>query len=201
MSMLEKLASEGGRQAIIQRTLDRIFWWCEFFFICLPLFGAVLSTFAAGVWLVTTVSGIWAELDAYRLLGTASERSLPDFRSVVLNSIELLLIIPLPGIVGRVVYQTFGRFMNRENEPSRLNERELVVAKKLLLGSIVAVSATHMLDLALTETGDVWKYVPGALLIVAIGMFVKLGFSETRVVEEPKRVVTDLAPPPAGGTT
>ena len=78
--------------------------------------------------------------------------------SGLLHCIELLLLIPLPGIAGVVAYRSLRTYLDPAANDRSPVERERAMAKRLILGTLVAVAGTRMLHL----------YIDGTLLIVSI---------------------------------
>ncbi len=97
-----------------------------------------------------------------------------------LHGIELLLLVPLPGIVATVVYQSLGIFTNPAAEARESVEKYMAMAKRLVLGILVAVAATRMLDEFLQGEGAITRYACGGVLILSVAIFVAIALPERR---------------------
>jgi hypothetical protein len=96
----------------------------------------------------------------------------------LLHSIELLLLVPLPGIVGAVVYKNLGKFLNPAAVERVSAEREMSMAKRLVLGILVTVAGTRMLDDFLHGTSSLTLFACGAILIISVALYVAIALPD-----------------------
>jgi hypothetical protein len=124
-----------------------------------------------------------------------------EFESLIhhlLHGIELLLLIPLPVIVGLVVYKNLGSFTlfsvprlgkneKKKEQPEKkkspysryeISEREMGMAKRLMLGILSTVAATRMLDDFLHGRTDLRIYISGAIIIIAVAIYIAVALRE-----------------------
>lgn len=94
-----------------------------------------------------------------------------DLLSALLHSIELLLLVPLPGIVGIVAYRTLRLYVNPIATQRPSIETELEMAKRLVLGTLVSVAGTRMLIQLLEGKMELNLYISGGLLIVSLTFY------------------------------
>ena len=108
---------------------------------------------------------VWQDL--FRL----QEMTFQLLLSGLLHAIELLLLVPLPGIAGAVAYHTLRVYLDPETKEQRTAEQQMALAKRLTLGILVAVAGTRMLIALLESNVDLHLYGSGALLIAAITLY------------------------------
>lgn len=101
-----------------------------------------------------------------------------DLLHDLLHSIELLLLVPLPGIVGAVVYKNLGKFVNPAAVERISTEREISMAKRLVLGILVTVAGTRMLDDFLHGNTSLSLFACGAILIISVALYVAIALPE-----------------------
>ncbi len=101
-----------------------------------------------------------------------------DLLSALLHSIELLLLIPLPGIVGIVAYRNLRLYVNPIAKQRPSIETEFEMAKRLVLGTLVSVAGTRMLIQLLEGNIELNLYINGGLLIVSLTFFTVLALGK-----------------------
>jgi hypothetical protein len=107
-----------------------------------------------------------------------THESFPELLSALLHSIELLLLIPLPGIVGIVAYRNLRLYLNPIARQRPSIETELEMAKRLVLGTLVSVAGTRMLVQLLEEKMELNLYISGGLLILSLTFFTVLALGK-----------------------
>ena len=107
-----------------------------------------------------------------------THESFPELLSALLHSIELLLLIPLPGIVGIVAYRNLRLYLNPIARHRPSIETELEMAKRLVLGTLVSVAGTRMLVQLLEQKMELNLYISGGLLIVSLTFFTVLALGK-----------------------
>lgn len=96
----------------------------------------------------------------------------------LLNTIEFLLLIPLPGMVGMVVYKSIGTYTNPEAMQRDSTEREMALAKRLMFGILATVTGTQMLDQFLQGSRDLALFGSGAIIILSIAVYIAVALNE-----------------------
>lgn len=94
-----------------------------------------------------------------------------DLLSALLHSTELLLLVPLPGIVGIVAYRNLRLYVNPIAKQRPSVETELEMAKRLVLGTLVSVAGTRMLIQLLEGNMELNLYISGGLLILSLTFY------------------------------
>ncbi len=94
-----------------------------------------------------------------------------DLLSALLHSIELLLLVSLPGIMGIVAYRTLRFYVNPIAKQRPSIETEFDMAKRLVLGTLVSVAGTRMLIQLLEGNMELNLYISGGLLIVSLTFY------------------------------
>jgi hypothetical protein len=122
---------------------------------------------AASLWLAYECGHyIW-----HTLFHTSSTDIRP-LLSHLLHTIELLILIPLPGIVGVIAYRNLAAFAYPSSGAPLHVENEIALAKRLIMGLLAAVAGTRMLVEFLDGNADIMRYASGAILIGAVTLFI-----------------------------
>ena len=116
----------------------------------------------------------------YRHVFHITHEAFRDLLSALLHSIELLLLIPLPGIVGIVAYRNLRLYVNPIAKQRPSIETELEMAKRLVLGTLVSVAGTRMLIQLLEEKTELNLYISGGLLIVSLTFYTVFALGKGR---------------------
>lgn len=106
-----------------------------------------------------------------------SPASPKDLIHALLLSIELLILVPAPALVGMVAYKTLVQ-ISHPNEPDlAISEHQLRVAESLLVGLLVSVTGMTLLDSLFTDSASLEIFLCGGLLIavLAVVMYVYKG--------------------------
>ena len=103
-----------------------------------------------------------------------------DLLSALLHSIELLLLVPLPSIVGIVAYRNLRLYVNPVAKQRPSIETELEMAKRLVVGTLVSVAGTRMLIQLLEGKMELNLYISGGLLIVSLTFYTVLALGKGR---------------------
>lgn len=106
----------------------------------------------------------------WRYLFVLTHDDFPGLLSELLHGIELLLI-PLPGIAGVVAYRNLRTYLRPAANDRSPVERERAMAKRLTLGTLVAVAGTRMLTELLERNTDLHLYINGTLLIGSLTLY------------------------------
>lgn len=107
-----------------------------------------------------------------------THEAFPELLSALLHSIELLLLIPLPGIVGIVAYRNLRLYLNPIAKQRPSIETELEMAKRLVLSTLVSVAGTRMLIQLLEEKMELNLYISGGLLILSLAFYTVLALGK-----------------------
>lgn len=107
----------------------------------------------------------------WRYLFVLTHEDFQGLLSGLLHCIELLLLIPLPGIAGVVAYRNLRTYLDPAANDRSPVERERAMAKRLILGTLVAVAGTRMLIELLERNTELHLYLNGTLLIVSITLY------------------------------
>lgn len=89
----------------------------------------------------------------------------------LLLAIELLILVPVPAIVGIVTYRTLMRLADGQSMNLEESKYQVGLAEHLLIGLLVTVTGTTMLDLLITEEGTWLGFGGGAILVVSLSFF------------------------------
>ena len=121
-----------------------------------------LSFFALFLWLKSTASFFFfiEDTDAKNILHG------------LLISIELLLMVPVPAIIGVVVYQTLSNIADPRNPDLEKSYREVVIAKHILAGFLVTVTGTTLLDYLISERIDITAFICGLVLMIGLNFYI-----------------------------
>ncbi len=128
--------------------------------VCLAAYALSFVAFLA--WLYVTVTAVVSA-------------PVEDGKQVIhqlLQSIELLLIVPIPAVIGVVVYQTLIQVADPSNPQLEASHAQVSVAKSLLAGLLVTVTGTTLLDALILGNYDLEPFIGGALLIVGLSVYV-----------------------------
>jgi hypothetical protein len=135
------------------------------------------------VWGGCVVSGWLAYRTAefiYAHVFRITHEAFRELLSALLHSIELLLLIPLPGIVGIVAYRNLRIYVNPVARQRVSIEAEREMAKRLVLGTLVAVAGTRMLIQLLEEKAELNLYISGTLLIASLTLYTVFALGKGR---------------------
>jgi hypothetical protein len=113
----------------------------------------------------------WAEVTAGYVL-SLSHLEPQALISGLLHIAELLLLIPLPGIVGSVAFRNVRAFSDPKAQERDSAEQEIALAKRLILGILVTVTGTRMLIEFLEGHHDWHIYVNGAVLTLTVAAYI-----------------------------
>ena len=89
----------------------------------------------------------------------------------LLLSIELLILVPVPAIIGIVSYQTLSRLGNADAMNLEESKHQVGLAEHLLIGLLVTVTGTTLLDLLITGEGSWLSFGGGAILVACLSLF------------------------------
>jgi hypothetical protein len=140
---------------VVQKAMDRTIW-----VICISSFA--LSLLAFVVWLRSLIEfGI-----------EAHSVSTKDVIHKLLVSIELLMLVPMPAVIGVVVYQVLIRISNLSNPDLHASYRQTSLAKNILAGFLITVTGTTLLDYLIVGDFTWQPFVGGALLMLGLSAFI-----------------------------
>ena len=107
----------------------------------------------------------------WKYLFVLTHDTFQELLSGLLHCIEMLLLIPLPGITGVVAYRNLCTYLDPSASERSSVEKERDLAKRLIMGTLVAVAGTRMLIELLERNADIQLYVNGTLLIVSVTLY------------------------------
>ena len=128
--------------------------------ICLAAYGLSLAAFVA--WLLVTA----------RAVMNFPFSSGKDVIHQLLQSIELLLIVPIPSVIGVVVFQTMVQVADPVNPRLEHSHEQVAIAKKLLAGLLVTITGTTLLDLLIVGIYEPEAFLGGFVLIAGLSLYV-----------------------------
>jgi hypothetical protein len=130
--------------------------------VCLAAYALSLAAFV--LWVFVTV----------RAVLQADPRDGKAIIHLLLTSIELLLIVPIPAVIGVVVYQTLGHMADPTRPELERTHQQVNLAKSILVGFLVTVTGTTLLDILITTPSgiDLNIFLAGGLLIVALSAYI-----------------------------
>ena len=163
------MASDGGPP---ERRIDTFSRWIAAIphvAVLLLVWPVVWGGSAVSIWLAyRTGQFVW------RYLFVLTHDDFQELLSGLLHCIELLLLIPLPGIAGVVAFRNLRTYLDpAANDPSPV-ERERAMAKRLIVGTLVAVAGTRLLIELLERNTDLSLYLSGTLLIASMSLYTVL---------------------------
>jgi len=113
----------------------------------------------------------WAYVTVYAFL-TQPVADGKELIHLLLQSIELLLIVPIPAVIGVVVYQTLQQVADPTNPGLEQSHHQVNVAKSLLAGLLVTVTGTTLLDFLILGQYEIEAFIGGALLMAGLSLYV-----------------------------
>lgn len=148
---------------------ERVIRWLgsvPYYAVLLFLWPVIWGGCAISLWLAyRSAQFVW------RYLFVLTHDNFQELLSGLLHCIELLLLIPLPGIAGVVAYRNLRTYLDPVLDDRSAVKRERAMAKRLILGTLVAVAGTRMLIELLERNADLHLYINGTLLIVCITLY------------------------------
>lgn len=143
----------------IQDTIGKIIQWAVWLIF---IASYALSFFALFLWLKTTASFfIFIE-----------DTEAKNIIHGLLISIELLLMVPVPAIIGVVVYQTLSNIADPRNPDLEKTYHEVIIAKHILAGFLVTVTGTTLLDYLISERIDLTAFICGLVLMIGLNIYI-----------------------------
>jgi hypothetical protein len=137
--------------------------------VLLVVWPVVWGGSAVSIWLAyRTGQFVW------RYLFILTHDNFQELLSGLLHCIELLLLIPLPGIAGVVAFRNLRTYLDPAANDRSPVERERAMAKRLIVGTLVAVAGTRLLIELLERNTDLSLYVSGTLLIASMTLYAVL---------------------------
>ncbi len=113
----------------------------------------------------------WAYVTVYSFLAQPASGG-KELIHLLLQSIELLLIVPIPAVIGVVVYQTLQQVADPKNPGLEQSHHQVNVAKSLLAGLLVTVTGTTLLDFLILGQYELEAFIGGALLMAGLSLYV-----------------------------
>jgi len=90
---------------------------------------------------------------------------------VLLLSIEMLILVPIPAVVGVVSYQTLSQIADPLIPDLQPSEQQVMVAEHLLLGLLVTITGTTMLGELILGDSKIENFIGGALIVASLSIF------------------------------
>jgi hypothetical protein len=129
----------------------------------------VWLVFLSGYALSALVFVRWAHV-SFRTMLTGTFATPKEIIHALLLSIELLILVPVPAIVGIVSYRTLMHLSDTQND-LQASKNQVQMAEQLLIGLLVTVTGTTMLDVLIIGDGDLLHYAGGAAIIMSLSLF------------------------------
>jgi hypothetical protein len=105
-------------------------------------------------------------------LGNGSWRDGAKIQHAVLQAIESLLLVPVPIVIGFIVQQLLTSMAEPEAVEFSQKERSYSIAKQFLVGIIITLSGTALLD-GIVSGDASWELLfGGAAVILSLSVFV-----------------------------
>jgi len=160
------VARDDRTPGTLSETLSRWIIAIPYYGVLLLLWPIVWGGSAVSIWLAyRTGQFVW------RYLFVLTHDNFQELLSGLLHCLELLLLIPLPGIAGVVAFRNLRTYLDPAANDRSPVERERAMAKRLILGTLVAVAGTRLLVELLERNANLPLYLSGALLIVSITLY------------------------------
>ena len=86
----------------------------------------------------------------------------------LLLSIEMLILVPAPALVGMVAYKTLIDISQPHQQDLAISEHQLKVAESLLAGLLISVTGMTLLDSIFTESVNLELFLCGSLLMAVL---------------------------------
>jgi hypothetical protein len=164
---------DGRKLVALTDTLNRSIATIPYYAVRLLLWPVVWGGCLISIWLAyRSAQFVW------RYLFVLTHDDFQGLLSGLLHCIELLLLIPLPGIAGVVAYRNLRTYLDPAANDRSPVERERAMAKRLILGTLVAVAGTRMLIELLERNTELHLYLDGTLLILSITLYTVFALKE-----------------------
>ena len=90
----------------------------------------------------------------------------------LLQATEMLLLVPVPVVIGVIVYDLLLDISDSENIELSKGEHSYGIAKVFLVGIIITLTGTGMLDLLITGKGTWESYLGGSGIILSLSAYI-----------------------------
>ncbi len=92
---------------------------------------------------------------------------------VLLLSIELLILVPVPAIVGLSAFRLLMHLSDTNEFDQVQTKKQVYLTEQLLIGGLVTVTGTTMMDSLIVGTGTWVHYGGGLVIILSLTAFLK----------------------------
>ncbi len=118
---------------------------------------------------LTFVLGIY---DFGRFLLQSEWRDSQKLVHGLLQATEMLLLVPVPIVIGVIVYDLVLDLAHRDETEISKGKRSYSIAKTFLVGIIITLSGTAMLDLIVTGRATLEVLLGGAAMVLSLSAYV-----------------------------
>jgi len=98
----------------------------------------------------------------------------------LLQAIELLLLVPVPIVIGIIVSDLLLDMAHPEEIEFSKGERSYSIAKVFLVGIIITLAGTALLDLIISGNADWEALMGGAAVVLSLSVYVFVTLHGTR---------------------
>jgi hypothetical protein len=139
----------------------------------LLMHATVWVVFIAGYALSAVVFYRWTEMSFAAFLFSDFKKP-KEIIHALLISIELLILMPVPAIVGTSTFRILMHLGDTREFDQLETKRQIYLTEQLLIGGLVTVTGTTMMDLLIVGEGDWIHFAGGAAIILTLSAFLKL---------------------------
>lgn len=139
----------------------------------LMMHATVWVVFISGYALSAVVFYRWAEMSFASFLFSDFQAPKEIIHSLLI-SIELLILMPVPAIVGMSTFRILMHLGDASEFDQMETKRQVYLTEQLLIGGLVTVTGTTMMDMLIVGKGDWVHFAGGAAIILTLSAFLKL---------------------------
>lgn len=139
----------------------------------LLMHATVWIVFISGYALSAVVFYRWAEMSFTSFLFSDFQAPKEIIHSLLI-SIELLILMPVPAIVGMSTFRILMHLGDASEFDQMETKRQVYLTEQLLIGGLVTVTGTTMMDMLIVGKGDWVHFTGGAAIILTLSAFLKL---------------------------
>ena len=141
--------------------------------------GSVLAFLKRSAWLILLYSQLLSIiiflLGAYGFIQFLIQGKWQDSKYIIhglLQATEMLLLVPVPVVIGVIVYDLLIDLATPEKIEIGKGEQSYSIAKIFLVGIIITLTGTGMLDLLITSEGTWEMFLGGFFIITSLSAYI-----------------------------
>jgi hypothetical protein len=138
----------------------------------LLMHATVWVVFMSGYALSAVVFYRWAEMSFNAFLFTDFQKP-KEIIHALLISIELLILMPVPAIVGMSTFRILMHLGDNSEFDQLETKRQVYLTEQLLIGGLVTVTGTTMMDMLIVGEGSWVHFAGGAAIILTLSAFLR----------------------------